>query len=83
VIDQEVTVQDQLPRLVPGIGKPEPEDDIVQPPLEKMEKILTGNSLLLVRLLEGISELILQKAVDPSNLLFLPKLGFNVREAGN
>ena len=69
----------ELARLVSRIGKPEAEDDVVQSPLKKMEKVFTGNPLLLVRLLEGISKLVLQKAIDPSNLLLLPKLGPVVR----
>ena len=80
MIDHEVAVQNQLARLVSRIGKTESVDDIVQSPLKKHEEVLSGDALLLIRLFKGDSELVLQEAIDPPDLLLLPELGSVIRE---
>ena len=80
MIDPEVAMENELARLISRIGKPEPVNNIVQPPFEKREEVFSGDALLLVCLFKGDSELVLQKAVDPPDLLFLPELSSVVRD---
>jgi hypothetical protein len=73
-------MQNQLAGFVSRIGKTESVDDIVEPPFEKHEQVLSGNAFLLIRLFKGVPELILKKPIDSPDLLFLPELGPVIRE---
>jgi hypothetical protein len=55
-----MVVKDELARLIPGIGEPEPIHHVVQPSLEENEQVRTGDSLLLVRLFEVPAELLFE-----------------------
>ncbi|MDB5074649.1 MAG: hypothetical protein JWO42_828 [Chloroflexi bacterium] len=73
-IDIKVTMSHQLARLFAVRGKAKPEHDVVKPLLQKSEQRLAGHTGLLARFSEGLSELRLEEAVNPTCLLLLAEL---------
>jgi hypothetical protein len=65
--------------LIPGIGKPEPVNDIVQTLFQHDKQIRTGNAFSLVCPFEKQPKLPFGKAVHSFYLLLLPKLNTVVR----
>src|SRR5680860_243056 len=74
VVDQHVPVADQLPRLRPGTTPAGAVEDVVQPPFEQDQQVLTGPALLARRLLVVATELLLEDAVVVAGLLLLTEL---------
>src|SRR5690606_30543353 len=70
----EVTVTDELSRLVAGIREAHAVHDVVEAPLERDEKRLAGDAAGLLGEVEIAPELPLEDAVDPLDLLLLAKL---------
>src|SRR5690349_4849232 len=73
-------VPDQLPCLRARRREAEPVDDVVEPPLEKLEERLAGHAARPVRHLEVATELPLEDAVDAPELLLLAQLDRVLRE---
>ena len=73
-IDRDVTVANELSRLTTRHRKTKPIDHVIQPTLEKREKILAGHTLLAGRFLEVVAELGLEQIVYPLDTLFLAQL---------
>jgi hypothetical protein len=66
--------------LVSRIGESQPVDGAVQSSFKKGEKDFACNSLLAIRLLEGIAKLILESPVDSFHFLLFSQLGPVIRE---
>src|SRR5690349_4924478 len=73
-VHAEVAVPDELAGLRARGREAEPIRDVVEAPLEELEKRLTGHALRLVRHLEVATELGLEHAVDAAELLLLAEL---------
>src|SRR5262249_4079135 len=73
-VHEEVPVPHELPRLRARRGEPEPIHDVVEAPLEELEQRHAGDAAGALRRLEIASELILEDAVDPLDLLLLAQL---------
>jgi hypothetical protein len=65
-----VVVEYQLAGFISGVGKPEPVDRIVQTTFQKLEENFSGDPFPTLRFLEGVTELVFQKAIQPLYLLF-------------
>ena len=74
LVDREMVVPNQLTPLVSRIGKTEAVDRAVQSSLKKREKDFARNSLLTVRLVEGVAKLVLQSPIDSFDFLFFSQL---------
>src|SRR5690606_10256627 len=70
----DVPVPHELPRLAPALTEAEPEDDVVEPRLERDEEVLARHAGHLGRPLEEVPELLLVQPVDPLHLLLLAEL---------
>src|SRR3954469_15275381 len=73
-VDQEVAVLDQLARHVTAVREAGAVDDVVEPALEQLEKVLAGLAGPPVGLLVITTELLLEHAVDARALLLLAHL---------
>src|SRR5258708_4143012 len=73
-INEDVSVTDQLPRLIVGGGKAQTQDHVVEPPLELGEEVFARDALLASRLLEIRAELVLENAIDAFYFLFFAEL---------
>src|SRR3954449_702719 len=73
-IDQEVAVLDQLAGHVTAVREAGAVDDVVEPTLEQLEKVLAGLAGPPVGFLVVAAELLLEHAVDARALLLLPLL---------
>src|SRR6476661_5952662 len=69
-----MAVANELPRLRPRRGQPEPVDDVVEAAFEQLQQRLAGDPARPVRHLEIAAELVLQHAVDSLDLLLLAQL---------
>src|SRR4030095_3856557 len=69
-----VTMTDQLPRLIVSRCKTQPHDHVVEAPFQLRKQMFTGDSLLPRRLFEIGTELVFEYAVDPLHLLLLSQL---------
>src|SRR5581483_3656030 len=65
---------DQHPGLLSRRCKPEAINDIIKTGLQEGEQVFSRHPLLSLRLEKILSELTLQQAVNPLQLLLLPKL---------
>ena len=65
---------DELPRHRPGRREAQPEDNVIQPPLQQLQQGLPRDSLGALRQPEVAPELGLQDPVDPLDLLLLTQL---------
>src|SRR5579864_2802906 len=74
VIDSDVPVTHQLARLAPRLGKPKPEDDIVEATLELLQQLLAGHTPGTGSLLEVVSELAFLGEVDSLRFLLFTQL---------
>src|SRR3954468_7402401 len=73
-VDQEVAVLDELARHVTAVREAGAVDDVVEPTLEQLEKVLAGLAGTPVGFLVVTAELLLEHAVDAGALLLLPLL---------
>src|SRR5262249_36974111 len=73
-VDLEVAVRHHLARFGAGCGEAQPEDDIVQAPLEETQEVLPRHAPLALRLGEVAPELPLEEPVDTFGLLLLAEL---------
>jgi hypothetical protein len=69
-----VAVTHQLARLAAGNTEAQPEDHVVQPPLELLQQFRTRDTLEQDRLLEVIPELAFLGEVDAFGFLFFAQL---------
>jgi hypothetical protein len=67
-------VPDQLSRFFLGAGKSHPLHNVIQPPLKKLQQVITGDPLHPLGLLKVAPELTLQNTIDAADLLFLTQL---------
>src|SRR5262249_47954624 len=71
----DVAVADELARLAPGRGEPEPEDDVVEPPLEALQQRLARGLLATApRLVDQPPHLLLADPVGDLQFLRLAQL---------
>src|SRR3954453_7096543 len=73
-VDQEVPVLDELAGHVAAVREAGAVDDVVEPALEQLEKVLAGLAGTPVGFLVVAAELLLEYAVDARALLLLPLL---------
>src|SRR3954470_1244325 len=73
-VDQEVPVLDELAGHVAAVREAGAVDDVVEPTLEQLEKVLAGLAGTPVGFLVVAAELLLEYAVDARTLLLLPLL---------
>src|SRR4051794_19763212 len=73
-VDQEVAVLHELAGHVTAVREAGAVDDVVEPTLEQLEKVLAGLAGTPVGLLVITAELLLEHAVDAGALLLLPLL---------
>ena len=73
-VDGEVAVADELAGLGPRRGEAHPEDDVVEPQLERPEEALAGDAGVRRGDPEVVPELALEDAVDAADLLLLAQL---------
>src|SRR5262249_32640050 len=81
-VHAEVAVTHELPRLGARGREAEPVHDVVEPSLEELEERLTGHAAGAIRHLEVATELPLEHAVDPAELLLLAQLDRVLGELG-
>jgi len=74
IVDRDVSVTHQLPRLPPGLGKAQTKNNVVQPTLKLLQEQLAGNAPGTRRLLEVIAKLAFQHEVDAFRFLLLAEL---------
>src|SRR3954464_4805724 len=73
-VDQEVAVLHELAGHVTAVGEAGAVDDVVEPTLEQLEKVLAGLAGTPIGLLVITTELLLEHAVDARALLLLAHL---------
>ena len=69
-----VTMSDDLTGLTTALSEAHPEDDVVQPGLERDEQVLTRHARDVVRMFEEAPELPFTQSVNPLHLLLLAEL---------
>jgi hypothetical protein len=69
-----MAVPDELPGFVPGVGKSQPIDQVVQATFQEDEEVGPGDALHPFGFFEEVPELILQYPVHALDPLFLPQL---------
>src|SRR5919197_2328356 len=73
-VDRPMAVADELARLAARGGEAEPDQHVVEEPLEQREQVLAGDALLARGLVVVAGELLLQHAVVALGLLLLAQL---------
>src|SRR5579862_4515705 len=74
IVHREEAVTYKLSRLCPRRCEAEAEDDVVQPHLQQLQKVLAGYALAALRLLQVDAELALHHTVDAAQLLLFAEL---------
>src|ERR1700722_19477104 len=78
----DVTVQDKLARLCERTRKAEPINNVIEPPFEQHQQVLTGDSGHPLGNFEVLRKLLFEQPVNPLDLLLFTQADRELREAG-
>src|SRR5215471_11530556 len=74
IVDGDVSVTHQLPRLAPRLRESKPEHDVIETPFQLLQQLLTGHALGTGGFLEVIAELSFLREVDAFRFLLFTQL---------